>query len=62
MGNQGASIYAELGDIIVAGINVKRVKELLNPDLVELKKLIAKQDKAKRTPTKKSATNKRKYA
>lgn len=57
-----SEVTTEIGDIIVAGINVKRVKELLNPDLVELKKLIAKQDKAKRTPTKKSATNKRKYA
>jgi isocitrate lyase len=41
-------VNAEIGDIIVAGVNTERVKELLNPDQKELKALISK------TPQKKS--------
>ena len=35
-------VNAEIGDIIVASVNSDRVKELLNPDMKELKKLITK--------------------
>ena len=35
-------VSTEVGDIIVAGINRKSVKELLNPDRIELTKLIRK--------------------
>ena len=35
-------VSTEVGDIIVAGINTKAVKELLNPNRVELTKLITK--------------------
>jgi isocitrate lyase len=35
-------VTTEIGHIIVAGVNTKHVKELLNTDQVELKKLIAK--------------------
>ncbi len=35
-------VNTEIGDIIVAGVNGDRVKELLSPDLIELKRLIAK--------------------
>jgi isocitrate lyase len=40
-------VSTEIGDIIVAGVNTNRVRELLNPDLVELKKLITKAKKTK---------------
>ncbi len=35
-------VKSEIGEIIVATVNRPRVKEMLNPDMVELKKLIAK--------------------
>lgn len=35
-------VNAEIGDMIVASVNAGRVKELLNPDEVELKKLVSK--------------------
>ncbi len=35
-------VNTEIGDIIVAGVNTNQVKELLNPDQIELKKLISK--------------------
>jgi len=40
-------VNTEIGDIIVAGVNTENVKELLNPDQVELKKLIFKNSKSK---------------
>ncbi len=39
-------VKTEIGQIIVAGVNTERVKELLAPDQVELKKLIAKSSRA----------------
>jgi isocitrate lyase len=42
-------VNTEVGHIIVAGVNTERIKELLNPDQVELKKLITKNSKAKKT-------------
>jgi isocitrate lyase len=47
-------VNTEIGDIIVAGVNTDRVKELLNPDLIELKNLITKRSKAKRPKIKKN--------
>ncbi|MDA2919902.1 isocitrate lyase/phosphoenolpyruvate mutase family protein [Desulfobacterota bacterium AH_259_B03_O07] len=41
-------VNTEIGHIIVAGVNAKRVKELLNPDQIELKKLISKSSKSKK--------------
>jgi isocitrate lyase len=41
-------VNTEIGDIIVAGVNSETVKELLNPDQIELKKLIDKSMKAKK--------------
>ncbi len=35
-------VNMEIGQIIVAGVNLNYVKELLNPDQIELKKLISK--------------------
>ncbi|MEQ9619602.1 MAG: isocitrate lyase/phosphoenolpyruvate mutase family protein [Deltaproteobacteria bacterium] len=40
-------VNTEIGHIIVARINMERVKELLSSDLVELKKFIAKKSKGK---------------
>ena len=40
-------VSTEIGDIIVAGVNRERVKELLNPDQKELKELIFKGSKRK---------------
>jgi isocitrate lyase len=40
-------VHTEIGDIIVAGVNTERVKELLQPDQVELKELIFKNSKKK---------------
>lgn len=40
-------VSAEIGDIIVAVVNHRRMKELLNPDQVELKELIFKTPKRK---------------
>lgn len=37
-----SDVHIEIGDIIVAAVNPERIKELLNPDLVELKKLVFK--------------------
>lgn len=37
-----SDVHTEIGDIIVAAVNPERIKELLNPDLVELKKLVFK--------------------
>jgi isocitrate lyase len=41
-------VNTEIGHIIVAGVNMERVKELLSPDQIELKKLIYKNSKAKK--------------
>ncbi len=41
-------VNTEIGDIIVAGVNMQRVKDLLNADQVELKKLISKEPGAKK--------------
>ena len=50
-GMQALRIYddvnTEIGDIIVAGVNTERVKELLNPNQAELKALIFKTSKKK---------------
>jgi len=50
-GMQALGIYdevnAEIGDIIVAGVNTERVKALLNPDQAELKALIFKKARKK---------------
>jgi len=50
-GMQAIRIYddvsTEIGDIIVAGVNTERVKELLNPDQTELQALIFKRPKRK---------------
>ena len=35
-------VNTEIGHIIVAEVNVNQIKELLNPDQVELNKLISK--------------------
>jgi len=35
-------VNTEIGDIIVASVQTSRIKELLNPDKLELKKLVAK--------------------
>ena len=40
-------VSTEIGDIIVAGVNTERVKELLNPDQTELQALIFKRPKRK---------------
>ena len=40
-------VNAEIGDIIVAGVNGERVKELLNPDQIELRQLIYKKSRPK---------------
>ncbi|MBI2817267.1 MAG: isocitrate lyase family protein [Acidobacteria bacterium] len=49
-GMQGMRIYddahTEIGDIIVAGVNRERIKELLNPEQAELKALISSSRKA----------------
>ncbi|HWP93958.1 MAG TPA: isocitrate lyase/phosphoenolpyruvate mutase family protein [Thermodesulfobacteriota bacterium] len=42
-------VNTEVGHIIVAGINAERIKELLSPDQEELKKLISKNSKTKKT-------------
>jgi isocitrate/methylisocitrate lyase len=42
-----SDVSTEIGDIIVAGVNTDRVKELLNPGQTELKELIFKKAKAK---------------
>ena len=42
-------VNTEIGHIIVAGVNAERIKGLLNPDQVELKKLINKKLKSKKT-------------
>jgi malate synthase A len=49
-------VNTEIGDIIVAGVDSDRVRGLLNPDLVELKRLItkAKRSKAKKPRIKKN--------
>ena len=38
-------VNTEIGDIIVAGVNSERLKELLNPDQIKLKELIFKRSK-----------------
>lgn len=62
-GMRGLGIYdevsTEIGDIIVAGVDADRVRDLLNPDLVELKKLITKAKTAKATKTKARKMKKR---
>jgi len=49
-------VNAEIGDIIVAGVNGERVKELLNPDQIELRQLISKKSRprAGKKPTNRS--------
>ena len=44
-------VSTEIGDIIVASVNKERVKELLNPDQIELKALIFKGSKRKESKT-----------
>ena len=41
-------VNTEIGDIIVAAVNSETVNELLNPDQIELKKLINKSMKVKK--------------
>jgi len=41
-------VNIEIGHIIVAGVSTERVKELLNPDQIELKRLICKSSKPKK--------------
>ncbi|MFQ5659763.1 MAG: isocitrate lyase ICL2 [Gammaproteobacteria bacterium] len=41
-------VNTEVGDIIVAGVNMENVEELLNSDQIELKKLISKNTKPKK--------------
>ncbi|MGQ0793771.1 MAG: isocitrate lyase/phosphoenolpyruvate mutase family protein [Deltaproteobacteria bacterium] len=48
-------VNAEVGHIIVAEVNAERVKDLLNPDQVELKQLISKTDKPKGDRTRKKS-------
>ena len=44
-----SDVNTEIGDIIVAGVNTERIKVLLNPDQLELKKLIFKNLKTKKS-------------
>ena len=53
-------VNTEVGDIIVALVNSKKLKELLNEDHVELKNLIAKKSSTKKPVAKKSAARKKK--
>ena len=53
-----SEVNTEVGDIIVAGINTKTLKELLNEDQVELKNLIAKKSSPKKPVAKKPAVKK----
>ena len=53
-------VNTEVGDIIVALVNSKKLKELLNEDHVELKNLIAKKSSTKKPAAKKSAAKKKK--
>ena len=55
-----SDVNTEVGDIIVALINSKKLKELLNEDQVELKNLIAKKSSTKKPAAKKSAARKKK--
>ncbi len=54
-----SEVNTEVGDIIVAGINAKNVKDLLNEDQVELKNLIAKKGSAKKPAAKKKASKRK---
>ncbi len=53
-------VNTEVGDIIVALVNSKKLKELLNEDRVELKNLIAKKPSTKKPAAKKPAARKKK--
>jgi len=53
-------VNTEVGDIFVAVVNSKTLKELLNEDKVELKNLIAKKSSTKKPAAKKSAAKKKK--
>jgi hypothetical protein len=55
-----SEVNTEVGDIIVAVVNSKTLKELLNEDKVELKNLIAKKSSTKKPAAKKSAAKKKK--
>lgn len=55
-----SEVNTEVGDIIVAVVNSKKLKELLNEDRVELKNLIAKKPSTKKPAAKKSAAKKKK--
>ena len=55
-----SEVNTEVGDIIVAVVNSKKLKELLNEDKVELKNLIAKKPSTKKPAAKKSAARKKK--
>lgn len=61
-----SDVSTEIGDIIVAGVNNERIKELLDPSQKELKDLIAKRDKIKKSTakqtTKKKVVKKKKVA
>ena len=54
-----SEVNTEVGDIIVAGINAKKVKDLLSEDQVDLKNLIAKKDSAKKPAAKKTASKRK---
>jgi len=55
-----SEVNTEVGDIIVALVNSKKLKELLNEDRVELKNLIAKKPSTKKPAAKISAARKKK--
>ena len=55
-----SEVNTEVGDIIVALVNSKKLKELLNEDRIELKNLIAKKPSSKKPAAKKSAAKKKK--
>ena len=53
------NVSTEVGDIIVAGVNQNRIKELLDPNYRELKDLIAKRNKSKSVSTAKKTSAKK---
>jgi len=55
-----SEVNTEVGDIIVAVVNSKKLKELLNEDRVELKNLIAKKSSTEKPVAKISAARKKK--
>ncbi len=55
-----SEVNTEVGDIIVAVVNSKTLKELLNEDQIELNNLIAKKSSTEKPVAKKSAAKKKK--